>query len=320
MRKIYITIAAFAFLFVIGTAHISNARSCSTGRCAGVSNTENKSSEDDIKKHIDDEFTANETWWISIFWEDNILPALMLMSEQLTAVGMKQVEIIGTFMDAKHQLETQQVFSELTARAHKDYHPSVGMCEFGSSVKSLAASESLGTMNATIMAQRSMDRMLGNANTAGAGGTISDIPSRLNQFRKVYCNLNDNNNGLATMCDHDQDTTTSGAGAADPMRMNKDIDVARTLDAPWTLDVNLTNGGNATPDEEDVFALGANLFGSEVFYRPGSGLLRDKENLQKAYLDARAYMAKRSVAENSFNAIVAQKSAGTAGSDRKSVV
>src|SRR5690348_12723839 len=69
------------------------------------------------------ETTTMKTWFVGTFLEDHILPAMMMMAEQLTAVSMKQTEIIGTFLDAKHQMETQQVFQRLAARAHKDYHP-----------------------------------------------------------------------------------------------------------------------------------------------------------------------------------------------------
>jgi hypothetical protein len=48
----------------------------------------------------------------------------MAMTEQLSAVAMQQMEIIGTFLDAKQQLETQRLFQEMAAQAQKDYTPS----------------------------------------------------------------------------------------------------------------------------------------------------------------------------------------------------
>jgi len=285
---------------------------------------------DILIEHTDQEFSAHRVWWISIFWEDNVLPALMLMADQLTAVAVKQTEVIGGFIDAKHQMETQQTLQKITARAHKDYQPSVGMCEFGSSIKSLAASERQGEVNTVILSQRSMDRALGNANTSAASGRQNDSISRLKQFREVYCNPKDNNNGLDFMCEHDQnnnlgdstvgDPVPNGIGGVDNLRLNKDIDYARTLDFPWTLDVNLTDGATEpTSEEQDVFALAANLYSREVLPRPnGRKLSSDDQGsltpVQQAYMDARSVLAKRSVAENSYNALVGMKSAGTAGS------
>ncbi len=266
-----------------------------------------------LNKHTDEEFKKHQTHIITEFWEDNILPAMMMMADQLSSVAMQQVQIFGSFMDAQNQLETQRLFQTMQAQAHKDYHPSTGMCEFGSTIKSLAASERKSDVTAVILSQRSLDRQLGNTATAARAGPSSDMESRIKQFKTTYCNVHDNNNGLSTLC---------GAGAPPEgrARINKDIDYARTVDFPWTLDVDLTDdGAEASDDETDIFALASNLFAHEVLYRPGGNTLRDTPgreitDLQNYYMDARSLVAKRSVAENSFNAITAMKSQGTGGS------
>jgi len=320
-------------LFICFSASkIAMADPTSTFACRAVSDSSATQSVTLINEHTQQEFIAHRVWWVSIFWEDNLLPALMLMAEQLTTVAVKQTEIVGGFIDAKHQMETQQTLQKITARAHKDYHPSTGMCEFGSSIKSLAASERLGEANTIVLSQRSMDRGLGNANTAAAGGKSTDSESRLKQFREIYCNYKDNNSALDYMCEHDQDENTAnstprnanipdGIGGHHQLRLNKDIDYGRTIDFPWTLDVNLVDGADTpTAEEEDIFAMAANLYGRDVFARPqGEDLLQgnDPQSLtpmQQAYMDARAVLAKRSVAENSYNALVGMKASGTAGS------
>lgn len=277
-----------------------------------------------LTRHVRSEITAQKIWWVSIFWEDNILPALMLMADQLTAVAMHQMLAIGMFLDAKHQLETQQLLQTIAARTHKDYHPSVGMCEFGSSIKSLAASDRKAEMAALVMSQRSQDRQLGSVNTAAALGEDGDKQSRIKQFREEFCDPKDNNDGLGYLCDHDQDPATGGqVGGPDAERKNKDIDFMRTVDYPWTLDVDFVGGGGAsttvTNNEEEIIALSSNLYGDNVFIRPPSKSLESQpgtrvSNMQKLYLDMRSIVAKRSVAENSFNAITGMKSAGTQGS------
>ena len=278
-----------------------------------------------ISTHLDREVNEHEKFFTSLFFEDNILPALQLMTEQLSVTALQQVGIIGTFFDAKHQLETQRVLSNLKARAHKDYHPSMGMCEFGSNVKSLAASERKGEVNAVLMAQRSLDRQLGAANTSASGGPQQDLDARLAQFKETYCDPYDSNNGLASFCNLDGPSDD----AEERARYNRDIDFVRAVDLPLTLDIDFMDGEDeASPDEEDIFALAANLYSHDVFLRPAPdfGLKRDAAgNLiypedgdlttqQQTYLDMRAIAAKRSVAENSFNAIVGMKSAGSGGS------
>ncbi len=290
---------------------------------------------DVLNNHIDSEFNAQEIWMINVLFEDNILPAMMLMAEQLTVTAMYQVEIFGSFLDAKHQLETQRILQKLQAEAHKDYHPSIGMCEFGTTVRSLAASERKGEVNAVIMGQRSLDRQLGSTFTSAAYGVGLDKESRLTQFRNVYCDPWDQNGGLWVMCRGQTIVPASPpnslTGAQNPRastqpptlsQFNKDIDYARTVDAPWTLNVDFGDA-TLTDDEEDVLALGSYLYAHDVFNRPPASMLvtptdnRTNESMtemQKAYMDLRSLAAKRNVAESSYNAIVGMKSSGTAGS------
>lgn len=260
-----------------------------------------------LMNHMTSELAAQRIWMISVFWEDNLLPALMLMSEQLTVVAVKQAEIIGTFLDAKHQMETQQVLQKIRVQTHKDYQPSIGICEFGSGVKSLAASDRKTEFNTYLMAQRSQDRNLGQAFTAASTGQDADKESRIEQFKKKFCDISDNNNGLSALC---------GAGASDPNRKNKDIDYIRSVGTPMTLDVDFTDTA-LTDTEEDVMALAANLFGNDVFERPAAGTLDNDGTLtamQEHYMNVRSMIAKRAVAENSYNAIMSMKSKGTPGS------
>ena len=129
----------------------------------------------------------------------------------------------------------------------------------------------------------------------------------------------DNNNGLDYLCDHVQkgNPKMPKIGATDPERMNKDIDFVRTVDSPWTLNIDFTDN-KLTDHEEEVLALANNLYGHHVFVRPPSGALKNDPNgmkaMQKHYMDARSILAKRSVAENSFNAITSMKAQGSPGS------
>lgn len=280
---------------------------------------------DVVNNHLDSEFNAQEIWMISVLFEDNILPAMMLMTEQLTTVAMSQVQIFGSFLDAKHQMETQRIFQKLQAEAHKDYHPSVGMCEFGSATKSLAASERKSEVVALTLNQRSLDRQLGSPNQSSTYGPSQDKESRIAQFKEFFCDPWDQNNGLWQMC---RSTTVDPASppttgtAVERDGFNKDIDFVSLVDNPLTLDVDFTNTTD-THTERNIFALASNLYAHDVFYRPDAAELdnptderigRDLTDMQKAYMESRSLVAKRSVAENSFNAIVGMKSHGTAGS------
>lgn len=253
-------------------------------------------------------------WFDWTFWQQYLLPAFQAMGNQLSAVGTQQVMIIGMFMDAKNQLEVQRMQQELQARAHKDYHPSRGMCEFGTRVQSLAASERKGEVNALLLSERSLDRYMGAKDTFSAKGSKEDIVVRLRAFRQHYCNAHDNDGNLGVICPDLENTTQAERG-----RLNRDIDYQKVIQNPWTLEVDLTNSGAASDAEEDIIALSDNLYGFESFARPDAKKLQNRADekitdLQQGYMDMRAFVAKTKVAENSFNAIVAMKSEGTTGS------
>ncbi len=257
-----------------------------------------------------------QVWFDQVFWQRYLLPAFMQMGMQLSAVGTEQVMAIGMFIDAKEQMETQRLLQKLHAKANKKYHISVGMCEFGSRVRSLVASERKGEMSSLILSERSLDRFLGNKDTGASGGEKDDIAIRLNAFQETYCDPANNNGGLAYICPNN--IASANPDEARKSRFNKDIDYQRTIQDPWTIDFNLTTGGEASEGDEDVIALSNNLYGYNSFNRADYEKLKNtgwKTNeLQKAYLDMRAAVAKTKVAENSYNAIVALKAEGTSGS------
>jgi hypothetical protein len=262
-----------------------------------------------LEQTIYDEFQKHQTWLINDFFFDYIQPAMMKMTGQLSTTGMNQVAAIGAIMDAKHQLEVQRLLQDLSAQAHKDYQPSHEMCVIGTAARGLSSASRNVQNNAFLMAQRSIDRQLGHVNTSAAEGSAEDRENRVAQFKRLYCDVSDNNNGLGTMCKDAAGTPQSGP----PGRINKDVDYARTIGNAMTLAVDFSDAVMSAEDE-DFLALSSNLFAHEVFGRltdPIIGVLGNQDE----YLTARSVVAKRSVIENSFYNIAAMKSAGTAITD-----
>ncbi|MDB5492519.1 MAG: hypothetical protein JWO78_2368 [Micavibrio sp.] len=253
-----------------------------------------------INDHTDEDFVEYRDWLTNDYFKERILPAMALMAEQMSAVAMQQMEILGALLDAKHQLETQRLFGQLAAQAHKDYQPSEGMCSIGTAARSLAGADRNAEVTALVLARRSQERQLLNVNSSSHEGRGSDRKSRAEQFKTLYCDVNDNNRGLNGVC----------ANNVPMARKNKDIDYARTLWSPLTLDINLTNG-DATDDETDIMALESNLYSHTVYEAPMSKAnLENNLGNQQIYLNMRSIVAKRSVAENSFQALAAMKSRG----------
>ncbi|PCJ99022.1 MAG: hypothetical protein COA45_06140 [Zetaproteobacteria bacterium] len=266
-----------------------------------------------IRRHMNQE----QNWIVEDFFEDFWLRALAELTNFLSTFGMYQVEMVGAFFDAKNQLETRRLFFELQAEAHKDYHPSDDFCWFGTSARSLASSDSRVNLNMLAMSEISLSRQLGFRNTVAASGADDDKNSRWQRFVDTYCDPRDNSwesigTGLDFACDIDGLGAGVATGAVDRARINRDVDYTRLVDAPRTLDVDFSNVV-ISEDEEDVLSMAANLYSNNVPSRAFSRATITTTSAKKVYMDLRSVVAKRNVAESSFNAIVALKASGTNG-------
>ena len=273
--------------------------SCGSGGCKCQSDADTPVT----IQHITDEFIQHREWLIKTFWEAHVLPAMMLMTEQISALVMQQTQIIGTFFDAKHQLESQRLLQELQAQAHKDYQPSEGMCQFGTTTRSLAASDRNAEFTQIAIAARDIQRQLLSGDGIGSGSARDDSGSRWAQFKKTYCNPKDFGNGLEALCEDSK-----------PERYNKDVNFTQTIDSPLTLDVDFSET-DGSEDEEDILALSANLYSHKILPRIPEGHMvgRDGGRIDEgayAYMNTRALAAKRSVAQSAYAAQAAMKAAG----------
>lgn len=273
-----------------------------------------------ILENLEDHVNSEQNWILNDFFEDFWVKALAEMTEFLSAFGLWQVHVFGTFLDAKIQLETQRLFYQLHAEAHKDYHPSEDYCWFGTNARSMAATERRGQVNAVLLSERALGRQLGNRGSPSVGSPDLDKKARWAQFIRTYCDPKDNawmsaGTGLDMACDHDGDGPSTVTGAVNRSRVNRDINFTRLIEEPRTLNIDLTATGVAPvpTDEEDVFALSSNLYGHETLGASVTREMLQRTEAQKLYLALRSVAAKRSVAHNSFAAIVALKSQGTNG-------
>lgn len=293
-----------------------------------------------LENNFENHVNSEENFMTGNFFSDFAFDGLAELTEFLSLNAMFQMQMIGTFFDAKNQLETQRLFFQLQAEAHKDYHPSAGMCTFGTGIRSLAATESRVKLNVNALSSRSISRQLGTKGSSSATNANADKRARWNQFVTSYCDPRDNGwssgrTGLMRACDRDGTGGSTLAGARDVNRYNRDIDYTRLIETPRTLNVNFTDIDLADPsapsggpypsypsndprqesihDEEDVLALAANLYGHDNLTRRMSFNQLGSTTPRDQYNDLRTIIAKRAVAENSFNSIVAMKAAGTGG-------
>lgn len=256
---------------------------------------------------ISQKFSAYRTWWAEAFFRQSVLPGLMLMTEQMSAVGMHQAYMAGTMLDAQNQLRAQRQLQELQFAAYKDYQPSETLCAVGSNVRSLAQAEIRARYGKVALAQWSLARQMATAGTANAQGPDTDLRARWDLYKQAYCDPNDNNgipgnakSGLHPFCKRNENS--------DIARTNRDIDYTRLIDYARTLNANFSGEGATGAQGEDVFALASNLYGHKPLGQntpPSDLALASKAQWHMAL---RAIAAKRSVAQNSLAAIVGLKS------------
>jgi len=263
-----------------------------------------------IRAHDSAEFEAHRAWIVTTWWIELVAPALGAMTSQFKANMLLQIEAIGAFFDAKHQLETQRLFQHLTAKAHKDYHPSEELCAIGTNTRSLASSEHKKNLVHTTIANRMMQRQLSGGDTTSLDGRDSDRRTRLKTVVDTFCRPSDNGGDFQTLCQ-----------ATDRTRMNMDVDYTAALQNKLTLELDFsgTEADDVSDDEENIFALGANLFAHDVIQKIPAGNmgLSPTQIYDDAYLylDYRAVAAKRSIAQNSFAAIVAMRAEGDSSNE-----
>ncbi|PCJ02004.1 MAG: hypothetical protein COB14_03055 [Alphaproteobacteria bacterium] len=308
---------------------------CQTSLCTDATNYIDDAHADIITRVSDEleyDIEEFEEWLIEVMFKTQFLPAMADMATQMSSVAMQYTQAIGMFLDAQNQMDTQRVFRELQFEAHRDYMPSQDFCQFGTNVRSLAATENIARFNSLALSQVSFARQLGNVNAAGSADVIGDYKARWEQFVDTYCDPRDNNwqtagTGLALACDRNGLASGTDAGAENPQRVNRDIDYTRLIEEPRTLNIDMDDvtldvtveplgtliiGLIEEPaEEEDILALSRNLYGHRVLSRDVSQTIMKSNSAQKLYLALRSVVAKRGVAQASFNAIVGLKSSGT---------
>lgn len=313
--------------------------SCSSGDVGDAVSYINQRHQDifnNTKQEFEDDLSAFEDWMIHDFLEDQIVPAVERMLNQMNAVTMQYTMAIGMFLDAENQMETQRVFDKLKYEAHRDYHPSDDFCWFGTNVRSLAASRGVSSFTSSVLSQVALARQLGVDNLAGARGAEDDLQARWKVFTRTYCNFRDNNRirpgtsaaetsgtGLEMACDHDGSGTGTAVGGDDSRRLNRDINYTRLIDDPRTLEIDFTDTqlnssgafgamASVNGDEQDVLEMSKNLYGHDVLSRLlDRKVLASSKVSQRLYSLLRSVAAKRSVAQYSFDSIVGLKTKGT---------
>ena len=230
------------------------------------------------------------------------------LTEQMSAVSITVTGIIGTFFDAKHQMQVQTLLDQYYIDARRDYQPSTALCRFGSTRTGLISSDLRGHVNTEILAQSATLRETLNRSRMPLKDIADEVRSRVFQFQRVYCNPHQLGGTLGG---------TTGAEAVEgicdnatsPPFYDIDMNYTRLIDNNLTLDVNLTDD-ELTDDERDVRSLMNNLFSYKTFPVMTNDFFLNNNNAEKM-VKMRSIMASRSLARNSLSHIIGKRSRGT---------
>ncbi|MEM6811364.1 MAG: hypothetical protein AAF549_02745 [Pseudomonadota bacterium] len=264
--------------------------------------------------HITDEFRKHRIWFVDLFTLDGVsgdrpglFAAMQLMTAQFAHNSMQRMQILGSFFDAKHQLESQRLFQSMTAETNRRYYVSQNFCALGSMTTSLARTSREMEFSSQALATRAVNRQLAMGENIGVTTVESDQFSKLYNFITKYCDPRDNKNNLDYLC---------ARGAASPENFNRDISFDEIMTRRMTLELDFTDNAAVSADEDALFSLNDYLFSHELFPTiEEEDLLDDDGNPDyddgaKDLMNARALVAKTSVGVNSLAAIAALKTQG----------
>lgn len=226
---------------------------------------------------------------------------LQIMTSQLSAIMMEQTLAIGTFFDAKHQLESQRLMQEKLAQAHKDYQPSEQMCQVGTFVRNLANTEKRAELTKAAMAQSAINRELATGDVS-TFDIVSDEKTKMTAYLDKFCSPDDNGQQNQLICNN-----------KDKERMNADINYTQTIGAPLTIPLNMMDG-TTKPEEENLFMLMDYLFMNNRSPWVSKTVINTRA-FREPYQNMRSLTAMRSVAQNSFAHIIGEKTESPENSD-----
>ncbi len=253
----------------------------------------------------------------SVWWHMGVKPLLQQMALELNTAGWSQVAQIGAFIDGKVMNETLVDMQVHQAKIAKRQIPAVSMCKFASLNKSLAQADSRARMVHNVLNEYSLSRTLGDGGMSGATKAL-DTASRYRTATSIHCDRQSQGGEMVNLC---------SAGTNSNGYTSKDINFTDAIDSANTINLgfdgtisSLFNNTDTNPynnnEVANVMAMKSFLYQNELPPRaPQSNLAHDVDGHQSKYLRWRGSVAKRTVAENSFDSLVGMKTAsGVAGS------
>lgn len=255
----------------------AQALSCG-GRCCNC-NSIRTAMIKEIKKH--------ETWLLDDFWMKQLKPEIEKATDDIRNALTHSSTSQSSIVDAQSSASTLLSRQELVADTVRDASSSESLCRLQSLSRSLGAADAWVNYKHLELAQKSIDRETTKAGQSSAEGSTQDMLDRYTKFKGKFCDIKAYAEGFS-FCSQAADYLT-----------NLDIDYTRLVDTKSTI---------TEAEDEAVVPMMNNLFSSRTFNPVKFSATGDNTNSQDVLMEQRALIAKRSVAENTFQAIVARRS------------
>jgi len=230
------------------------------------------------------------------------------LANEIRNVLYLKMAAFGSFLDASILNDSLREIQVSSAQSVQSYAPSDQICRFGTLSRSLSASDERVNLSRLVLSEIGLTKNLGTKSSISAAGRGQENDSRLKGFVDLFCDLNDNNNGLNKLC--------QTATIIKDIDLNKDVDYARLLGTGVTINADLTDT-NATQDEKNLIALSHFLYGHrQPLKRITITDINETKGSIEQYTEYRSVVARRAAAQNSYNTLAAMKMAGSGASDQ----
>ena len=231
--------------------------------------------------------------WLDNWWDEEFRPSLEDLGEHLSVQLIEHARIIGTFFDAQNQIIVQKTLQEQTLIAGRRYRPHEYGCVAGTLVGPLPRAEyATNAMRATL----NIDNLARTMHHADGGNQYDfsqaqDAKWRWEEFLDHFCDPDQNLQHMPAAC-----------GGGGWTKKNGDVLVGEGL---------LDNPTIETEEElRTAIALARNLIEPRLLNPLPVGSLEGSTG-KTAFMDRRALFARRQVAQDAINAMIARRIRGS---------
>lgn len=250
-----------------------------------------------------------KTFVMDSFYTNTVTPDFKSGTDESRNGALIRLSLWGTFIDASVFNDTLKDLGIVNAQTIQTYTPSEQICRIGTLSRALSASEAKTNNDRLVLSEGGLAKNLGRKSSISAAGAGQENEARMKVFVEKFCDLQNNNNGMAAICISATPVTVID------VQHSRDVDYTRLMGNGVTINADLTDS-SLTQDESSVITMSHYLYGHrQPSKRTSIGEFIDSTSGENLYSEYRSVVARRAAAQNSYNTLAAMKMAGSGGSD-----